>query len=77
MGDECSPVEYEVPQEDKLQIGFVTKRFMKNILSKDKLYKMIDLKTDMRKKCLKGKEYIHSMGYWEKYIKYLKKELKK
>ena len=67
----------DVPQEDKLQIGLITNRFIKNILSKDKLYKTIDLKTDMRKKCLKGKEYIHSMGYWEKYIKYLKKELKK
>lgn len=75
--EEYLAITNEVPQEDKLQIGFVTKRFMKNILSKDKLYKMIDLKTDMRKKCLKGKEYIYSMGYWEKYIKYLKKELKK
>lgn len=66
-----------VPKEDKLQIGLITKRFIKDILSKNKLYKSTDIKADMRQKCLKGKEYIHSMGYWDKYLTYLKKELKK
>lgn len=29
----------------------------------------------MKKKCLKTKEYIHSLGEWDKYIEYLKKEI--
>lgn len=65
----------DIPQSDKLKISITTKRFMDNILSKDKLYKTIKMKTDMKQKMLKGKEYIHSMGYWSKYISYLEKEL--
>lgn len=64
-----------VPQSDKLLIGYVTKQFISDILLKDKVYKTINIKTDMRKKCLKNKEYIHSMNYWDKYIKYLKENL--
>lgn len=64
-----------IPKEDKWLIGRITNEFMNNILSKNTLYKTITMKTDMRKKMLKGKEYIHSMGYWDEYIKYLKKEL--
>ena len=35
-----------------------------------------DIKADMALKCLKGKEYIHSIGKWNEYIDYLRKELK-
>lgn len=73
--EEYLEITNSVPQSDKLLIGHITKRFMDDILSKDKLYKTIDVKTDMRKKCLKSKEYIHSMNYWSKYIKYLKENL--
>lgn len=65
----------EIPRENKLQISILTKEFMTNILSKDKLYKTVLMRTHMRQKCLKGKEYIHSMGYWDKYINYLKENL--
>ena len=65
----------DIPQTDKLLISHITKAFMNNILSKDKLYKSINIQTDMRKKCLKSREYIHSVGYWNKYIEYLRKEL--
>ena len=64
-----------IPKEDKWLISRITNEFMNNILSKNTLYKTITMKTDMRKKMLKGKEYIHSMGSWDEYIKYLKKEL--
>ena len=64
-----------IPKEDKWLISHITNEFMNNILSKNTLYKTITMKTDMRKKMLKSKEYIHSMGYWDEYIKYLKKEL--
>lgn len=65
-----------VPQNNKLSINIITKEFMANIMSKDKLYREINMKSHMRQMMLKPKEYIHSMGYWDKYIKYLSKELK-
>lgn len=34
-----------------------------------------NIKADMRLRGLKGKEYIHAIGHWDKFIKYLKKEL--
>lgn len=73
--EEYLEITNSIPQSDKLLIGHITKRFMDDILLKDKLYKTINMKTDMRKKCLKNKEYIHSMNYWSKYIKYLKENL--
>ena len=33
------------------------------------------MKTYMRKKMLKGKEFIHSEGHWNDYLKYLTKEI--
>lgn len=65
----------DIPKEDKLMLSHLTKRFISDILSKNKLYRTISIKQDMRQKCMKGKEYIHSMGYWDQYIKYLEKEL--
>lgn len=64
-----------IPKEDKLLITHATKGFMSNILSKDSLYKTVSMKVDMRQKCLKSREYIHSVGKWNEYIKYLEKEL--
>lgn len=75
--EEYLKITSSIPKENKLIISRTTNEFIKNILSKDKLYKTVSIKTDMRQKCLKGKEYIHSMGYWNKYIKYLEKELNK
>ena len=73
--EEYSKIISSVPQSDKLLIGHITKQFMADILSKDKLYRTISMKADMRKKCLRNKEYIHSMGKWNDYIDYLEKEL--
>lgn len=65
----------KVPTEDKLSISKVTKDFMAQILSRDRLYKTVEMRADMRKKILKGKEYIHQMRYWDKYLKYLENNL--
>lgn len=73
--EEYSKITDAIPKSDKLLIGHITKRFMDDILSKDKLYRTVPMKIDIRKKMLKNKEYIHSMGYWGKYVEYLKKEL--
>lgn len=73
--EEYLKITNSIPQSDKLLIGHITKQFMSDILSKDKLYRTIPMKTHVRKECLKNKEYIHSMGYWSKYIEYLEKNL--
>lgn len=61
---------------DKLVIlSQITKSFLNNIVAKKPYYKTVDVKADMKKKMLKGKEYIHSIGLWNEYIKYLSKKL--
>ena len=64
-----------VQKEDKLKVGRLQNQFFKDILSNEEQYKDIDFKSDMKKKMLKGKEYIHSIGAWDKYLKYLQQEL--
>lgn len=66
----------EVPKEDILTISQITKRFIFNELQKSKEYKSKNLKADMKLKKIKGKEYIHSIGKWNEYLKYLSKEIK-
>lgn len=73
--EEYKKITDSVPKENKLMIGHITKEFMSNILSKDKLYRTVSMKVHMKQKMLRNKEYIHSMGYWDRYIKYLEKEL--
>lgn len=65
-----------IPEGNKLLISILTKRFMSQMMEKDtKLYREINIKADMKKRMLKGKEYIHSMGYWDKYLSYLRKNI--
>lgn len=65
-----------ISEGNKLLINILTKEFMSKIMAKDtKLYNEINIKTDMKKRMLKGKEYIHNMGYWDKYLDYLRKNL--
>ena len=68
-----------VPQENKLAISRITRAFISTILPKNKEYKKLDLKADMKLKMLKEREYIHSLGseVWESYIDYLSSELEK
>lgn len=66
-----------VPQDDKLLISRITNDFLYKKLAKST--KQIDsLKLDMKKKCMArmAKEYIHSIGKWEEYLKYLHKRVK-
>lgn len=67
----------DIAQEDILIVPQITRRFIKNILSRSKQYRSKDIKVEMRKSMLKGKEFIHYSGMWNEYIKYLKKELSK
>lgn len=62
-----------VPQGDLLIISRITKRFLVDILRKKA--KALDINADMKLKMLKGKEYIHYMGFFDDYLKYLKNNL--
>lgn len=64
-----------IPKEDKLVISRITNSFISSVMAKSKPYKKVDMKSLMRKKMLKGKEFIHSEGYWNQYIDYLKAQL--
>lgn len=60
----------KIPQERVLTITHSTNNFIKSLATKKN--PMENIKADMRKKCLKGKEYIHSIGKWQEYIQYLR-----
>lgn len=63
----------QIDKSDLLMLSHICNRFLDKIVPKK--YKGLNVRADMRLKCLKGKEYIHSIGLWEEYIKYLKKWL--
>lgn len=60
----------KIPPERILTITHSTNNFIKSLATKKN--PMENIKADMRKKCLKGKEYIHSIGKWQEYIQYLR-----
>lgn len=62
-----------IDQTRILEISHITNSFLKNITEHNSTWK--DIKSDMTAKGLHGKKYIHSLGIWNEYIKYLTKEL--
>ena len=69
---EYNVINESIPKEHKLILSRVTSDFIYNLMSKKKQYKKQDMKSIMRKKMLRGKEFIHSEGFWDEYISYLK-----
>lgn len=80
--------EYEIPGEDMdkykqvsakldksnvLKLGHLTNDYLKTLATKKR--KLEDIKAEMKQKCLRTKEYIHSIGKWAEYLKYLEKEI--
>ena len=63
----------KIPKERILDITHTTNRFLKSLVTKRNTWE--NIKADMSMKGLHGKEYIHSIGKWEDYIKYLQKGL--
>ena len=63
----------KIPREDILTITHNTNNFIKSLATKKN--SMENIKADMKLKGLKGKKYIHSIGQWDNYINYLRKEL--
>ncbi len=63
----------KIPQERILDLTHSTNSFIKSLATKKNPIE--NIKTDMKLKGLKGKEYIYSIGEWDKYIKFLKENL--
>lgn len=59
-----------IPKERILALSHMTNNFLKSLVVKKNTWD--DIKADMSRKGLKGKEYIHSIGKWEEYLDYLK-----
>lgn len=64
-----------LPQNKLILVGKYTTNFIKSLATKKNTYD--NIKADMALKGLKGKEYIHSIGKWQQYIDYLRKEFEK
>lgn len=64
----------KIPRERIIDITHTSNNYLKSLVTKRNTWE--DIKADMAKKCLKTKEYIHSIGKWNDYINYLRKELK-
>lgn len=62
--------------KDILILSHLTKNFIANIPKKNKLFKRKDIKVMKKKSGLKGKEFIHSIGLWNEYLKYLNENIK-
>ncbi len=62
--------------DNKLVIGKLTNDFITKIVpKKHRLYAKSDMKKEMRKVMLSGKEFIHSIGLWDEYMDFLREKL--
>ncbi len=75
--EEYKAITAAVPKDDILLISHATKNFISSVVAKSKLYRSKNIKAEMRKSMLKGKDFIHYSGFWDEYIKFLHKELNK
>lgn len=82
---------YKIPDEDLMKyrsivvniskertyiIAHINKEFTKQFICKKK-FTFVDIKSEQRRMGIKGKNYIHAKGLWDKYCSYLEKEIKK
>lgn len=56
-----------------IELTYVTNNFLKSLVTKKHTWE--DIKADMALKCVSGKNYIHSIGKWDEYIKYLNENI--
>ena len=65
----------KLPKEDILKVGHWTNDYIKSLANKKN--KLEDIKNDMKKNCMKAKEYIHYINKWDEYLQYIEKEIMK
>lgn len=63
----------KISRENLVQIGKLTKDYLKSIATKKNTYE--NIQSDMAIKGLRGKDYIHSIGKWNEYLLYLERNL--
>lgn len=63
----------KIPQNEILHITHTSNDYLKSLVAKKNTWE--NIKADMRLKGLKLKEYLHSIGKWDEYIKYLEENL--
>ena len=63
----------KIPQNEILRITHTSNDYLKSLVTKKNTWE--NIQADMRLKGLKLKEYLHSIGKWDEYIKYLEENL--
>ena len=64
----------KIPPEKLLTLSRMTYSYLQTLVTKKNTWE--NIKSDMRLKCVKGKEYIYMIDKWEEYLKYLENESK-
>lgn len=78
--------EYTVEQEEvyrsvigqldnKLAVGRINNWFLEDVMCKKSGQELSSIKADIRKKCMKVRDYIYGEGYEKEYLEYLKGKL--
>lgn len=63
----------KLPKEDVLKLGHLSNDYLKTLATKK--HKLEDIKAEMKQKCLRTKEYIHSIGHWTNYLMFLERKI--
>lgn len=71
--DEYKDIIEKLGKKNIIALTHTTNAYIKSLTSKRNTWE--NIKSDMAKKGLSGKTYIHSIGKWSDYISYLHKEL--
>lgn len=64
----------KISPEKLLTLSRMTHSYLQTLVTKKNTWE--NIKSDMRLKCVKGKEYIYMIGKWDEYLKYLENEIK-
>lgn len=64
----------KIPPEKLLTLSRMTHSYLQTLVTKKNTWE--NIKSDMRLKCVKGKEYIYMIDKWDEYLKYLENEIK-
>lgn len=73
--EEYKKITDRVPKEDKLKLGQITNRFISEIMCKKLRNDLkIDIKPEMKRLMIRGKEYINYKGFLNEYLNYLQQE---
>lgn len=68
-------IKASIAKDDKLLIGQWNRSFIADFLTQKLGMSIDDIKTDIKQKNMKQKDYFCHVGYWNEYIEYLKKEI--